>query len=233
MVILRKKALLFIFIIAVSTVTGCWLDTDPPTVPKRVELTFEVDNIGVPLEANGDTLNVEEFKFIIRTFNLITADSETLQTTEEREPFIFGYNTELEGERLILGVDLGFEDFDRFSGYEVFVNRALGEDNLLDPDFYGENENYSLVMSGTFNRDNFLYKSTLSFDKLFEFDNPVNLDDNNVTLWINTLLDLENLFIDSENNLLLNPQNEADREEIETRFQNHLRVEAAASTNFF
>jgi hypothetical protein len=226
------KANALIIILIMGMLAGCRLETDAPTVPKRVELTFKVNQIGEPLAVSDDTLVVEEFKFIVRKFNLITVDSETLQTTEERQSFIFGYNPNIQGERLILGVDIGFEDFDAFSGYEVFVDQARGEDNLLDQDFYDDPENYSIIITGTFNRDTFFFTSTFSFEKSFEFDQLVHLDDNNETLWINTLLDLEDLFIDPGSGTLLDPLDGENYEEIVTRFQNQLMVEATAASYF-
>ncbi len=226
------KANVFLIIFIAGAFAGCRLETDAPTVPKRVELTFKADQIGEPLAVSDDTLMVEEFKFIVRKFNLITVDAETLQTTEERQSFIFGYNPNIQGERLILGVDIGFEDFEAFSGYEMFVDQARGEDNLLDQDFYDDPENYSIIAIGTFNRDTFFFTSTFSFDKSFEFDQIVHLDENNETLWINTLIDMEDLFIDAGSNTLLNPLDEEHRTEIESRFQTHLRVEATAASYF-
>ncbi len=223
---MKAKLLLLLFIIG-GAFAGC-LETDPVTIPKRVELAFNAEKVGDTLNVEGSTISFEEVKFIVRSFNIYTDNEEVLQSPQEGQAMVFDYNEEMSQDRILMNREIGFEDFNTFSGYELSVKQARGEDNILDLDFYDDEQNYSMVIRGTYSRTPFVYKSSIEFEELYQFDQIVRLDENSETLQIRTLINLEDVFIDSEEGIFYNPLEEEYHEEIEARFKENLRVEASA-----
>lgn len=228
---MKVKLLLAIFIFS-GVFAGC-LETDPVTIPKRVELTFNAEHIGDTLSVDNDSVTIEEVKFVVRSFNIHTDNEGILQSPQDGQAMVFDYNEDMSQDRLLMNRELGYEDFNTFSAYELSVKQVRGQDNILDMDFYGEEQNYSLVIRGTYGRTSFVYSSAIEFDELYEFDQLVRLDEDRVTLQLRTIINLEEVFVDSEEDTLLNPLDEEDYEKIETRFKELLRVEAAAVTGSF
>lgn len=214
-----------IFILLTGSFIGCITSPDA-SVPRRIDINLNVKNLGETIVAGGDTLRVDEFKFIVRRFHIIAEDSVVVQTEDELSSFVFVYNAAIVGDRLVLSAPLGFENIDVFESYQIFVNRVRDTDQILDDDFFGDSDNYSIIAKGLYNGRRFTFRSTYSFDKHFLFDEKVALDDERETLLIRVLLDIENVFLESGGGAILNPFEENNRSIIVSQFQNNITVEA-------
>lgn len=215
----------FVFVLLIGSMIGCISKPDA-TTPRRIDINLNVENIGETIIAGGDTLRVDEFKFIVRRFHIIAEDSVVVQTGDEISSFVFSYNTTIMGDRIVLSTPLGYDNIEVFESYHMFVNRARDTDQILDGDFFGEHENYSIIAKGFYNDRRFTFRSTYSFDEHFLFDDKVTLDDVHETLLIRVLSDIEDIFLDSNGGNILNPLDSANRSAIVSQFQNNLKVEA-------
>lgn len=198
-----------IVLIAVLFFTSC-LDTPAPDEDIRVELQYEVLNLGKEYVIEADTFVVNEFKFAVDRFVIIDQDSVVLGSSNQIDTYIFSYTDEATEKNLILSTLLGFDDVSDFVSYEMFVEPVRDSDRLSDSEFLGENNNYSIVMNGTVNDLSFTYNSSESITKLFQFP-EVEIRGSDETLLINKSIDMDNFlftdggstFVDQEKNPML------------------------------
>lgn len=228
---MNSKILVPAIIILVSLL-GCLSEPDVETA-RRVDIYFQGENLGESITRGDNVLVVEEFKFIVRKFQLVTIDSVVLESADNLNSLVFSYRDTFMGDRLVISLPLGLVDLDIFKGYTLFINRVRNTDNILDSDFFGDTENYSFVVHGVYNGQNFTIKVSDEFVRPFVLDPPVTLSDDKETLLIRTLLDVENVFIDASDNSIIDPLDEGNYSAIFTLFRNNIRIEASAITMEF
>jgi len=223
-----RNPLIILLIASTLISVGC-LTTSEPTEPKRMDLTFFATDIGTLIQAGEDSLVVNEFKFAVNRFNVVDSDSTILQSTSQIDTFIHFFNTDFTEQNLVFSVELGFEDVNEFESYDMFVEPVPENANIADSDFYGDPENYSLIISGTFNDRTFTYFSSVEFEKTFEFS-TVQLTGTNETLLIEKQILIEDMFTNPSTGSLIDPRDSENAELLDSQFKNHIHVNATAST---
>lgn len=220
-----KITLLFGLFLALVA-SSCSIFNPDIEVEKRVALYFEVDEIADTLQANQDTLRVDEFKFSIGQFNLAGNDIE-LGSSNNIRSFIFGYDQNATEERLVISVGLSIADNVTFNSYKMFLRPVAESSNILDDDFKSSTGNYSIVIKGQFNGKNFRYRSKADFNKELSFE-EVKVDDDNETIVIIKSVDLKDVFYD-ENDNLLDPTDSENSAQIIENIESAIQVNAFAS----
>lgn len=218
-----------ILFIAALFFTGC-LNTPEPDDPIRVELVYQVQELGNTFEREGDSIVINEFKFAIDRFNLIAEDSLVLGSSNQIDSMIFFYNTDISNENLVLSVDLGYQDINLFEGYEMFLEPVGRLDNISDPDFFGSSDTYSVIAKGVFNGEPFSFNSTLSFDRYIDFG-AVEVGPGKETLVIDKSLSVSDLFI-NEIEQIIDPTDSDNISVINELFKEHLRIDGYSLTRF-
>lgn len=221
-----KLITLLIFILPLS---GC-LKSSFESEEKRLSIFFEVDGLGETHHFGDETLEIVEFKFPLDRFNLYAANDVVLQTRGEIAGLIFAYTDQITQERLIIDIGLGFSDVTDFYGYEIFLEPLSSRGNIIDGDFFGTNQNYSVIIKGTKNGNEFELKSTLAFSKYYDLGN-VQLTSNNETLIIQKTIGIKDVFT-GQNGGLLDPENSEDESSIVNNIEQYLNVNAAAGSFF-
>jgi len=217
----------FILFLLIGSMIGC-VSSPEDSVTRRNNVYFNVQNLGEDIIRGSDTLRVNEFKFIMRQFDLLAEDSVVISTTEDFRSLLFAYTTANVGDRLVISVPFGFQGYDLFEGFHIYVNQLLDGDFLLDNDFYGDPENYSIVIKGTHNQRNFTLSLTNAFNRFFQFDEIIELSHTQETLVIRMLLDVEDVFIRATDNTVINPRESGNHNTIIEQFRDEIRVEAYA-----
>lgn len=218
--------LLFLFIL----ITGC-LTTPEPEQPIRVELLFQVEELGELFEFEEDSLVVHEFKFAVDRFSLFGEDDLELGSSDRVDSMIFFYREDMSNKNLVLGVNLGFQDVDRFDGYEMFLRPVEVNSNIDDRDFFGSEETYSFVAIGEFNGEEFIYNSSLSFDKFQEFS-TIQVSQDSETLIIDKSIVVSDIFIDDSEQRIIDPTDPDNESLINNNFEENLKIEGYSLTRF-
>lgn len=202
------------------------LETTDPGIPNRVALDFRVGNIGSNIERQQDTLNVTQVKLLLDRFNLLTDTEAKLQT--DVGPLIMSYTT-LDGEysRVVEG-NVGYQDINTFTGINLFIDVLDSGESISDPDFSGTDANYSIVIRGTYNGDEFFYRSQASFNRQLDFAGPVDLGSDSKTLQMNILTNVNSFMLDPETNEILSPNEPANTAKIDSLLRESLTVNASA-----
>lgn len=195
----RLFSIVIISILVLSNIS-C-ISSTAETDEKRLSIFFSVFNIGEEITIEQDSIRVSDFKFTLTRFNLYAEGDVILQSTGDVGGFIFGYTDAISVQRLILDVGLGFSDIENFTGFEIFFEPVNDNANIGDSEFFGDEENFSQVIRGTVNDVDFVFKSSIAFEKFYEISG-VQLNDREETLVVSASIDLEQVFADEDGNFL-------------------------------
>ena len=195
---LKYSLLLTLF---ASLIISSCISSASITDEKRFGVLFEADNIGEDLIIGDQTVNITEFKFSLGSLTLTTEDDITFETVERVTALIFAYTEDLIQERLIIEVGLGISDDLAFNNYTMFLEPVQDRSSIFDDDFFGTDENYSVIIKGTVGEEEFEFKSSAAFQKDFSF-NRVEVDATNETLVLRKTIDLEELFTASDGSFI-------------------------------
>ncbi|WP_232803141.1 hypothetical protein [Gracilimonas amylolytica] len=172
-----------------------------------------------------DSLVISDFKFSADRFIVAGNDIE-LESSPNVSTFLFTYDLNASEERLVLDVGLGIADNTTFNNYTMFIQPVPRNAEILDDDFFGEDNNYSMVIKGTYNRKEFNFRISPTFDRIFNFDR-VTLSDIDETLILSKSIDLNDVFINPDGSIL-DPTNSDNNSIIRERVSTYLQVEGFA-----
>lgn len=225
---MRFRSVYLLSIIMILLLSSC-VTSNRDQEQRRLALYFLANNVGNELTIGDTTLIVDEFKFALDRFNLYTANDLTLQTSGDVTALIYSYTRNLSGDRLILDVDLGFRDIDRFTGYEIFLEPVSSRTGVLDGDFFGQDTNYSVIIRGSVNELDFIFRSDKSFSSMYDF--VVDVGGREETLIIRNIIDVIEIFQNS-NGQFIDPTMSENEQQIIDNIEQNLRVQASAGTIF-
>ena len=194
------KYILLLTIFASILISSC-ISSASITDEKRFGILFEADKIGQDLVIDDQTVNITEFKFSLGSLAITTDDDIIFETVERITALIFAYTEDLTQERLIIEVGLGINNDLAINSYTMFLEPVENRSSIFDDDFFGADENYSVIIKGTVGEEEFEFKSSASFQKEFSF-NRVEVDAVNETLVLRKTIDLENLFTASDGSFI-------------------------------
>lgn len=222
---LKFTLYLFIIIFCSSCITSS-IESEE----KRFSLFFVVSNLGTEIEIGDSVIEIEEFKFPLEQINIYAADDVILQTRSEVSALIFSYNELMSEPRLIIEIGLGVVDITNFEGYEMFLNPLTNQRGILDGDFFGATQNYSVIIKGTIDGIEFDMRATDGFSKLFDLGN-VELTNRNETLFIQKTIDAAEIFV-GQNGELLDPRERSNYSAIVDNVERLIQVRAEAGSIF-
>lgn len=229
----RRYTGLPLFALAITfLLSGCL--PDAPPAPKRISMSFLAEGIGdqnSELTAGGDTLVLSEIKLYLNSFMLNTRQEVRL---EARQGFILQYearNSGLDSDQF--AGELGYDDFDVFTGLELFIAPPPDSISVPDTDIVASGERFSIVLKGNFNGSEFEYKSRAELNRLLDFDSAVNIGGESEILRVRLLTDVRDFMIDPEADRILSPTDPADSSAIKTRLENSFDVEAFSESDLF
>lgn len=200
------------------------IQTPDPNIPNRMNLLFNVDNVGTTVTADQESIVVNNIKLFSEKFKLLAPDGTELESSADG--LIMAYRTEKNGEdELVLSVNIGYEDLEQFNGMELFIAPPTDKDNIQDSDFFGDDGNYSLIIKGEYNGDKFIHESNVTFHEIYEFP-LVDLSDDEPHIVIRVLLNIENMIINPSTDKILDPHNEDDKAVIDSLTQVSINIEA-------
>lgn len=217
------------FLLFLSIFTSCSIFNNDTQVEKRTALYFQAQNLGDTLSSQQDSLVITDFKFSVDKFVIAGNDIE-LESTPGISTFLFIYDLNATDERLVIDVGLGLSDNYTFDNYSMYVQPVPENAGIIDDDFFGEENNYSIVIKGTYNRRNFNFRISPTFARMFAFE-PVTLSDTDETLLLTKTIDLNDVFINPDGSIL-DPTDSANSTIIRERVSTYLEVEGFA-VNFY
>lgn len=213
-------------ILVAALFTAC-LPEEPP-VPKRISVRYQVTGLDSEITRGDDAITLDEVKLVLDKFNLQTGSDATLETNPD--VIVLHYNDNSGLDETVLQNNIGYDDFSRFRAIRLFVAEPKEDDVVQDADLKTINDSWSTVIKGTYNGNSFTFKSKLTFDKLYEFEEVAELTADKETLLIRILTNVENWVVDAQTDQILDPTRSENTSAINANIEASLEVEGSAVT---
>lgn len=224
----EKLNIYTIFLVVILFLSSC-ITSNRDLEQRRLALYFLAENIGSEINIDDQTIVINEFKFALDRFSLYAENDIVLQTSGDVTALIYSYDKNIINDRLVLDVDLGFRDIDRIIGYELFAEPVSNRTGVLDSDFFGQDSNYSVIIRGTVNDLDFNFRSSLEFERKYDFS--VVFSEDKETIVIRNIVDLENVFT-SSNGGFLDPLETENEEKIVKNIRDYLVIQVSTASIF-
>ncbi|WP_018126524.1 hypothetical protein [Balneola vulgaris] len=210
----------FLTVLTAAFVFGaCSTSDSGDSAQMRLNATSKSNNSAQKAKSQADTLIITEAKFRISELEVESAQADSADF--EGGPFILDLNisggiTELATTEIKAGI---------YEELEIEIEKPDSGETPSDPDFKigeGENERFSLIIRGTYNGNEFTFRSSKDFEIEVEFEQGVEIQSNTEGLIDVTLsIDSAIWFVDANGNTL-DP----------TLVENQAMIEAAIEASF-
>jgi hypothetical protein len=214
------------FIVAVLFLTGCLDLTETPREPNLFSLSITVPNAGADFILGNDTITVFGFKMIIDTLSVrkVGGEDERFAPQLLLASYVFGFS-----EYYTVGTGpLGGGTFYAIR-YSVVrpspFTTSLNDADLVERDSTGQViDTYSIAVTGVYNRTLFRFRSKISRAVEYGFLNNVQLPEANGYLEARLRGNWNQWFLSFDSGEILDPNDPANRDQIETNLLKHFDI---------
>lgn len=207
---------------------SCLTNSEGNNPSNQLLLTFELTNINNEIVAEGDTINVLSLRFLYGRTTLQNKDNDTLLVNEN----VFQITHQITNDET-KGLANGTFDSDKiFSSLAFEIKKAeqlvADTENNFDVDAFiegdSDDQRYSMIINGSYNNNEFEFKSTRNFN--FEFPIEDGSDSNQENLLYNLPLktDVQQWFLNSEGDGLLDPRSGGNASAINDNIQQSVKI---------
>lgn len=205
--------------IALLVVTaGCSVNDSSNVGPKPVSVKMQVASSSAPKTAGSNHVTLTSVKMLVEELELESVEDDSTDFEIENQVV----NLPLDGSPYQLSTEnIAFGMYDEF---EMEVEGLDDDDNVNDPDFTEGSDETSIVIKGTYNGQDFTFKSEEDFEFEFEFNPPIQIDENTNNVDINLMINIDTWFVDGSGNEL-DPTDPNDREQIEENIKNSFEAD--------
>lgn len=182
-------------ITAIFLLSGC-LGSGSNQYSSVVKFGFRVDagqntyNFDSTLVSGNDSLTIQQFRFVIGADSLVLNDS-TYAIPQHKSKWQSVSVPAQQRLNPILLFPLGA--IGTYSTFIFTVPKASNKAAKIDPDFTSNGHHYSMIIDGTYNGQNFTYKSDVPFSRSF-FLGPIDLPKYNATYIVIVAADVTGWF---------------------------------------
>ncbi len=111
-----------------------------------------------------------------------------------------------------------------YDEFEMEIENEDDSSSVSDPDFNENGNSYSIVIRGSYNGEEFLFRSDKDFEVEMELNPAIEISDNTGSTAVSINIDPTGWFVDSQGNSL-DPSDPANKELIENNIQNSFEAE--------
>jgi len=217
---INRLLVLFIFFGFAACDVSSSDDSDTPTPQVRLNAVVQTNTLQKSTTQGNSASNhvqLTEAKFLIREIEFESAlDQDSLDFVTE--PMVLNFN--LSGgitEVAIADIKPGV-----YEEVELDVHKPEDNETPPDPEFRigsSGDERFSIILKGTVNGQEFIFRSRENFDVELEFPGNITIGEANTTIDITLRIDPSSWFTDDSGNEL-DPSNFNDVDEIEENIEN-------------
>ena len=164
-------------LIAAIVLTSCDLINTYQDDASRVQLQMKMKTNDLTAKATQNLITIEEVKFFVEELEL----DGTLGTGDfEVEDFIV--NLPLDGTPLVLtekNIPAGYYD-----EFEMEIEKPDDDVYIEDRDFRDETGKYSVVVKGTFNNEDFTFRSREDFEIEVDLEPPLKIEEGETSILV-------------------------------------------------
>jgi len=199
-------------------VIGCDTTNTNTDGPKSVSVNMQIQtNTASKMKAVSlDSLT--EIKFLVEELELESVNDDS---------------ADFEVEDLVVNMPLNGQEIELTTReipvglYEEFEMEIKNDDDgtsTSDPDFFDGDEEYSIVVKGFYNGEEFMFRSNKDFEIEMDLNPPLEISETTNSAVINISIDPTLWFLDDQGNAL-NPNDPGNWEQIEENIENSFEAE--------
>jgi hypothetical protein len=217
-----KQIKLVAYTAFILIVLSACLETSEPNIPNQFRMSFNTGDVGTTIQRDGNTLEVNEIKFLLKKFQLETDTQTKLETNVGA--LTLGYAQQNDENVGIVQGEIPFKDIDTFNALDLTLAPVDEDSTVPDQDFREGTQIYSVVIKGNYNGSSFEYTSDPSHTITLPFGENITLDSN--TLQILLLNNVQNFMIDPADDSILSPNDGNDAAKIDSLIGESFSIQA-------
>lgn len=197
---------------------GCSVNDSSNVGPKPVNVKMQVASSSAPKAAGSNHVTLTSVKMLVEELELESVEDDSTDFEIENQVVelpLDGSPYQLSTQNIASGM---------YDEFEMEIEGLDDDDNVNDPDFTEGSDETSIVIKGTYDGQNFTFKSEEDFEFEFEFNPPIQIDENTNNVDINLMINIDTWFIDGSGNEL-DPTDPNDREQIEENIENSFEAD--------
>ncbi len=209
-------------------IASCLTNSQQNEARDQLVLTLEMSNLNSELITGDDTVNVTQLRFLYGKTFLLSSNDDTLlvnddilQVTHQRS------NQEVKG--LANGT---FESDNVFGALNFEIKQAeqsdAGSGSNFDEEAFlegeSEDQRYSMIINGSYNGENFIFKSTRNFNFEFPIEDESGGSTSGLLYNLPMRTDVISWFLNSSDDGLLDPGDPANAATINDNIQQSLNL---------
>lgn len=210
-----------ILIAALLITTGCNLAGSDNNDAKKVAVKMQINTGTTAAKFKAISLDsLTEVKFLVEELELESVDNDSADFEVEN----LVVNLPLDGNPL----DLTAQNITNglYDEFEMEIENDEEENTVTDPDFIneGDGNGYSLVIKGSYNGEEFMFRTDKEFEIEMDLNPPLEVSETSGSLSVAINIDPSGWFLDSNGNAL-DPSDPANKELIENNIENSFDAE--------
>ncbi len=220
--ILTNTKILIALVVSSFIAAGCSISDSNNNAPKPVNVNMQVATTGsapaASKTASSNHVTLTSVKMLVEELELESVEEDSLDFEIENQVIelpLDGSPYQLAAANIAPGL---------YDEFELEIEGLDDDDVVNDPDFTGGSDEVSIVIKGTYNGEDFTFKSEEDFEIEFEFSPPIQIDENTINVDINLMVNIDSWFVDSSGNEL-DPTDPANREQIEENIENSFEAD--------
>jgi hypothetical protein len=209
-------------ILTLFVATGCSISDSNNAEPKPVTVKMQVATNSAPKTfqktRSSNHVTLTSVKMLVEELELESVEDDSTDFEVENQVVnlpLDGSPYQLSAENIAPGM---------YDEFEMEIEGLDDDDNVNDPDFTEGSDETSIVIRGTYNGEDFTYKSEEDFEFEFEFNPPIQIDENTNNVEINLMINIDTWFVDGSGNEL-DPTDPNHREQIEENIENSFEAD--------
>lgn len=209
-------------ILTLLVATGCSINDSNNADPKPVAVKMQVITGSAPKAlqktSSSNHVTLTSVKMLVEELELesVTDDSTDFEIENQVVNLpLDGSSYELSTQNIAPGL---------YDEFELEMEGLDDDDAAIDDPDFNDGSETSMVIRGTFNGEDFTFKTDEDFEIEFEFNPPIEIDETTNSVEINLMVNVDTWFVDSSGNEL-DPTDPNNREQIEENIENSFEAD--------
>lgn len=208
---------------------GCSVNDSSNVAPKPVAVNMQVAGSSpakaIQRSSSSNHVTLSSVKMLVQELELESVEEDSLDFEIENQVA----ELPLDGSPYQLSAqDISSGLYDEF---ELEIEGPEDDETINDPDFSDGSGTYSMVIRGTHNGEDFTFKTEEDFELEFEFNPPIEIDENTNSVDINLMINVDSWFVDPGTGNDLDPADPNNREQIEENIGNSFEADDDVDEN--